>query len=98
MILLHQEEVDLLKTFILFPCVFPHPEALTPREMVQADSLHEVPLDALKTYIMHCFAGWHALRALGSFGCRIECVQVSGWAAGVDSLRGAVNAGISNRR
>lgn len=59
MILLHQEEVDLLKTVILFPRLPPPPPPLTPRETERADSLHEVPLDALKTYIMHCFAGWH---------------------------------------
>lgn len=65
MILLHQQEVDLLKTVILFPASSPS-SALHLEGQLQPDSLDEV---ALQTYIMHCFAGWYALRALGPLGC-----------------------------
>lgn len=72
----HQEEVELLKTVILFLRLPqpPHPTTRHPhpthpyasRDREASDSLPEVTLDALKTYITHCFAGWRVfLRALG---------------------------------
>ncbi|CAB1450602.1 unnamed protein product [Pleuronectes platessa] len=60
-----EEEVDLLKTVILSPRLPPPPPALTPQEMLRPDSLREEPLDALKTYITHCFAARYVLQALG---------------------------------
>lgn len=73
MILLHQEEVDLLKTVILFLASSP-PPTLTSREMALADSLREVPLQALKTYIMHCFAAGMFCGLLAHSGAGFECV------------------------
>ncbi len=98
MILLHQEEVDLLKTVILFPRLLPNPPLHLERRR-GADALREVPLDALKTYIMHCFGPAAVFCGLlAHSGAGLSARRVSGWAAGEGSLRGVVDAGIPNRR
>lgn len=72
MTLAHQEEVDLLKT-VTVPASSPQPTLASP-EMQWPHSVPEVTLDALETYIAHCFSSWHVLRTSGLFGCLIECV------------------------
>lgn len=108
MILLHQEEVDLLKTVILFPFLLQPPSTPPPPLHLErrrgADSLSpEVPLHALQTYIAHCFDGRHVFcGALGPFGVAglSVCRLVGGkqeWVACEGKGGEAVDAGIPNR-
>lgn len=96
--LLHQEEVDLLKTVILFPVSSPTLQSsrLERRGKLIFSMKWHSTLSKLTSHIVLQAGMFYGL--LAHLGTRLSVCRVSGWAAGVGSLLGTANAGIPNRR